>query len=499
MDILQNRYQVEQQLGKKAGRQTVLARDLETQELVVVKLLTFGADFEWDDLKLFEREAETLRSLNHPAIPKYLDYFELETATTKGFALVQSYIEAKSLEQHLKAGRSFTETEVKQLAESLLDILVYLHSQQPAVIHRDIKPSNILLGDRTGNHVGQVYLVDFGSVQTLVAQEGGTITVVGTYGYMPPEQYGGRATAASDLYSLGATLVYLTTGKHPADLPQRNLQLQFKAFATLSEAFLDWLEWLTEPSLENRLESAEMALEVLRQEQPRSQRSPSIKLIPHWDRKSRRIASRNDLKLTQQSLEEIQEGKSELALTLVPAHRSTKLQRIKRKLAPALTKERVLWNAIWRFSTVGASVSAVLFATYAKFSSSYSSDWRIVALSMVLAAITGGSLGLGLGFLNGLLSGLLTLRSMLQNSRLHRWRVGLLVSLFSAGLVYGFLLLSSINWIPFPLFVVILAGSMGLTTQSFMRWYLQETRFKPLAKLKSKVRVIAAKSRSLPR
>jgi serine/threonine protein kinase len=264
--ILHQRYQLQQQLGKKAGRQTWLAQDLQTQESVVVKLLTFGQEFEWDDLKLFEREAETLRSLSHPAIPRYLDSFELETDYGKGFALVQTYIAAPSLEQHLTAGRSFSEADLRQLAKDLLEILSYLHDRQPAVIHRDIKPSNILLGDRSGNHPGQVYLVDFGSVQTLAAKSGGTITVVGTYGYMPPEQFGGRAVPASDLYSLGATLIYLATGLHPADLPQTDLRLQFEPFANLSPTLIQWLQALTAPSLSQRPASATAALEVLEQQ-----------------------------------------------------------------------------------------------------------------------------------------------------------------------------------------------------------------------------------------
>jgi serine/threonine protein kinase len=213
-----NRYQIEQQLGKRAGRYTLLARDLQTQEQVVIKRLSFGEDFEWEDLKLFEREAATLKTLNHPAIPKYLDYFDLDLPSGKGFALIQTYIAAPSLEEHVRLGRSFSEAELVELATALLEILRYLHERAPAVIHRDIKPSNILLGDRTGNSVGPVYLVDFGSVQA--AQSSGTVTVVGTYGYMPPEQFGGRGVPASDLYSLGATLIYLATGRHPADLSQ---------------------------------------------------------------------------------------------------------------------------------------------------------------------------------------------------------------------------------------------------------------------------------------
>ncbi|MBW4428151.1 MAG: serine/threonine protein kinase [Nostoc desertorum CM1-VF14] len=269
-EILGERYEVQQLLGKKAGRQTLLARDLKTQELVVIKLLSFGDDFEWDSLKLFEREAETLKSLSHPLIPQYLNYFEVNLPTIKGFALVQTYIPAQTLEQYLQTGRTFTEAEVKQIAKALLEILIYLHGLYPPVIHRDIKPSNILLGERSGNSVGQVYLVDFGSVQTVLATETGTRTVVGTYGYMPPEQFGGRTVAASDLYSLGATLIYLMTGSHPADLPQKDFRIQFEQAANVSPSFSNWLKCMIEPSLERRLSSATQAIAALDKPQLRS-------------------------------------------------------------------------------------------------------------------------------------------------------------------------------------------------------------------------------------
>jgi serine/threonine protein kinase len=267
--ILASRYEITRQLAKKAGRRTLLALDRETKELVVVKLLSFASDFEWDALKLFEREAKILQAISHPAIPRYLDYFELDlNNSSKGFALVQTYIPAKSLEEYLKSGRNFDEAEVKQLATAVLEILTYLHGRQPPAIHRDIKPSNILLGDRSGNSIGQVYLVDFGSVQTLAAKESGTMTVVGTYGYMPPEQFGDRTVPASDLYSLGTTLVYLVTGTHPADLPQKDGRIQFAQLTNLSSEFTQWLQRMTEPSLDNRLSSAEKALEELTQPQP---------------------------------------------------------------------------------------------------------------------------------------------------------------------------------------------------------------------------------------
>ncbi|MBE9178776.1 serine/threonine protein kinase [Oculatella sp. LEGE 06141] len=260
--VLHDRYQIQQQLGKRAGRRSLLALDLETQNQVVVKLLTFSSEFEWDDLKLFEREANTLQSLTHPAIPRYLNYFELDLPNYKGFALVQTYIEALSLEDHLQSGHTFSEADIRQLAQMLLNILIYLHTRQPPVIHRDIKPSNILLTLDANHRIAQTYLVDFGAVQTRNGQESRTLTIVGTYGYMPPEQFGGRAVPASDLYSLGATLIYLATGQHPADLNDDDFRIQFEP-THLTPTLAWWLRRLTQPSLKNRFASASEALRSL--------------------------------------------------------------------------------------------------------------------------------------------------------------------------------------------------------------------------------------------
>ncbi len=256
-----DRYQIESLLGRQTGRRTYLAKDLQTELPVVIKLLLFSPDFTWEDLKLFEREAETLKSLDHPAIPRYLNFFEVETELGKGFALVQSYIESKSLQAWVQSGRTFSEEDLQAIATQLLEILDYLHSRQPPVIHRDIKPGNILLSDRSGNSPGQVHLVDFGSVQTVA--HGGTVTVVGTYGYMPPEQFGGRTTPASDLYGLGAALIYLATGEHPCDLPHQAMKIQFKERVCLNPALINWLQLMVEPSLELRFQSAKQALGVL--------------------------------------------------------------------------------------------------------------------------------------------------------------------------------------------------------------------------------------------
>lgn len=262
--ILVNRYHILNQLSKKAGRRTFLAKDLQSQNLVIVKILRFDADFEWDDHKLFDREALTLKNLDHPAIPKYLDYFDVEETDTHGFALVQTYIDAPSLETVVKDGRKFLETEVIELADRMLTILGYLHQQLPPVLHRDIKPSNILLGNRSGNSIGDIYLVDFGSVQTAASTDGSTITIVGSDGYIPLEQFSGQTITASDLYSLGMTIVYLLTGIPPTELTKVNGQIKFNA--EISSQFYRWLEKMTYPFLDKRFDSASLAQTALRSE-----------------------------------------------------------------------------------------------------------------------------------------------------------------------------------------------------------------------------------------
>jgi hypothetical protein len=262
--VLANRYQIRALMSQKARRRTFLARDLQSQASAIVKILRFDRDFHWDDLKLFEREAATLKNIDRPEIPKYLDYFEVEEVDTRGFALVQSYIDAPSLETILKQGRKFSESEVIELADRLLDILTYLHQLNPPVIHRDIKPSNILLANRSAHSIGDVYLVDFGSVQTVASKDGGTITIVGSYGYIPLEQFGGKTTSASDLYSLGMTLIYLLTGIHPAELPQIDGRVKFTA--EISNRLKRWLEKMTHPHLDKRFDSSSSARVALKSE-----------------------------------------------------------------------------------------------------------------------------------------------------------------------------------------------------------------------------------------
>jgi serine/threonine protein kinase len=253
-----DRYHLKQKLGQDASRQTWLAIDTQTQESVVVKLLAFDPQMQWEESKLFEREAQVLQTLNHPRIPQYRNYFTLDQLPDSRFpwfGLVQSYIPGDSLQALLDRHERFTPAQIEKIAIEVLSILVYLHELDPPMLHRDIKPSNLIWGTDD-----RIYLVDFGAVQHQAATEGATFTVVGTYGYVPIEQFGGRAVPASDLYALGATLIHLITGLAPADLPQHNGRIQFADCTSLDSGLVNWISQLVEPKLDGRFSTAREAL-----------------------------------------------------------------------------------------------------------------------------------------------------------------------------------------------------------------------------------------------
>ena len=260
--ILQDRYQLKKQLSNNNNsRQTWLAFDLQTKSSVVIKFLSVHPQTEWMDLKLFEREAKVLQNIDHPRIPKYQDSFSIEKEENTDFpwfALVQDYIPGICLKDLLKKEKKLTQKQVYYLAEDILEILIYLHELIPPIFHRDIKPSNIILGEDK-----KFYLVDFGSVQEKARAEGVTFTVVGTSGYAPPEQLWGKTVASSDLYALGVTLIHLLTGITPADLPQHQMQLQFKDKVNLTSQFSYWLEKLVQAAPEKRFKTARLAFEKL--------------------------------------------------------------------------------------------------------------------------------------------------------------------------------------------------------------------------------------------
>ena len=256
-EIIANKYKIIGILGE--GNSGITYEAKLNDRLIALKALSLQSMTDWKLIELFEREAVILAKVSHPAIPSYIDYFQVDTVDNRAFYIAQELAEGKSLAALVAGGWHKREEEVKAIAIALLKILVYLHLQKPTVIHRDIKPQNIIRRDD-----GKIFLVDFGAVghtyhNTMMRGS----TVVGTYGYMAPEQFRGRAFPATDLYGLGATLLFLLTHRSPAELPNDGLRIDFRRYVRVSEEFGDWLEKLLEPDMSERFPNAAAALNAL--------------------------------------------------------------------------------------------------------------------------------------------------------------------------------------------------------------------------------------------
>ena len=265
-DILKDRFELREQIGRGAQGRTYLAIDRDTGQKVAVKELLLRDVSDWKAIELFEREGQTLKHLDHPGIPYYVDAFHLDDDGEERFFLVQEFVDGEDFETLVDEGLIVDEEEARAFLAELLEILVYLQCLSPPVIHRDIKPSNVMR-----HRDGSLALIDFGAVQSVIPNEEGGSTIIGTSGYMPMEQLMGRATPATDVYAAGATVIHLLSRRHPADLPMSNLRLRFERFVNISPAFTHYLARMVAPDTERRFNNAEEALKVLRAlEKPRS-------------------------------------------------------------------------------------------------------------------------------------------------------------------------------------------------------------------------------------
>ena len=132
-------------------------------------------------------------------------------------------IEGESLAALQKRGGALSENDVVRLLRDASEVLDYLHHRTPPVIHRDLKPGNVIRRPD-----GSFAFVDFGAVRDKLRPEGGS-TIVGTFGYMAPEQFQGRALPASDVYAIGATALSMLTGQQPEEFPHKGLAIDVRA------------------------------------------------------------------------------------------------------------------------------------------------------------------------------------------------------------------------------------------------------------------------------
>jgi serine/threonine protein kinase len=207
-------------IGRGAQGETWRAHDTQHGCDVAVKVFELARVRDWKAFELFERECAVLRSLDHVSVPRYFDHFSDEE-TGRDY-LVMQLIEGRSLAQDIVEGRRRTTLELTTLLREILDVLGYLHGLHPRVIHRDIKPGNVIV--REGH---PAVLVDFGAVARPLSVKGGSTgsTMIGSIGYMAPEQLHGESGPRTDLYAAAATIAAVAAGVDAQQLPRKGLRV----------------------------------------------------------------------------------------------------------------------------------------------------------------------------------------------------------------------------------------------------------------------------------
>lgn len=216
--VLDGKYEILKEIGRGGMSIVYLARDNRLNKQWAVKEIKNDGSKSADTLlKGLEREANILKNVDHPVLPRIVDIINRKGT----IYVVMDFIEGTNLSDKLKEEGAQPQEVVIEWARQLASALDYLHSMNPPVIYRDMKPSNVMLRPEGG-----VKLIDFGTAKEYTIENNADTTALGTRGYAAPEQFGdaqGRGLyntdARTDIYNLGATLYHIVTGKNPCEPP----------------------------------------------------------------------------------------------------------------------------------------------------------------------------------------------------------------------------------------------------------------------------------------
>ena len=216
--VLDGKYEIWKEVGRGGMSIFYLARDNRLNKQWAVKeIKNDGSKSTKTLLKGLEREANILKNVDHPVLPRIVDIINQEGV----IYVVMDFIEGETISDRLKKEGAQPQELVIEWGLQLASALDYLHNMNPPVIYRDMKPSNVMIKPEGG-----VKLIDFGTAKEYDVENNADTTALGTRGYAAPEQFGdskGRGIyntdERTDIYNLGATLYHIVTGMNPCEPP----------------------------------------------------------------------------------------------------------------------------------------------------------------------------------------------------------------------------------------------------------------------------------------
>lgn len=216
--VLDGKYEIWKEVGRGGMSIVYLARDNRLNKQWAVKeIKNDGSKSTTTLLKGLEREANILKNVDHPVLPRIVDIINQEGT----IYVVMDFIEGTTIQDRLKKEGAQPQDLVIEWGLQLASALDYLHNMNPPVIYRDMKPSNVMIKPEGG-----VKLIDFGTAKEYIIENNADTTALGTRGYAAPEQFGDsqgrgiyKTDARTDIYNLGATLYHIVTGKNPCEPP----------------------------------------------------------------------------------------------------------------------------------------------------------------------------------------------------------------------------------------------------------------------------------------
>lgn len=245
-EVILNRYRILNVAGKGGMGRVYHAVDLEDGSHWAIK-----EDLSEESCYQLYEEAEVLRDLDHPALPKSRG---VHSWMGKQYMLMQ-YMEGITLSDMLKRQQKYAEEQVLNWFIQIADVLKYLHGREHPIVYRDLKPSNIIIDE-----AGRIKIIDFGIAEEYSAQENNEEMQKGglTKGYAAPEQYSRRfkADVRTDIYALGVTVHYLLTGKNPTKPPYEFLPVR-KLSPEVSPAMEEIVKQCLQPNPDMRYKTAD--------------------------------------------------------------------------------------------------------------------------------------------------------------------------------------------------------------------------------------------------